>query len=132
MILQVTGTRIVNLIADVVVLGVKVFHEEVYPSSFSKEVTPNKTNIMPKNNKPKEEPAHRIRFGRIQASVWGNDTDQGVRYNTTFSRSYKDGEEWKHTDSFGRDDLLVIAEAARQAYLWIHEQRSSDEGKAAD
>jgi hypothetical protein len=58
----------------------------------------------------------------IQAAVWENDTDQGPRYNTTFSRSYKDGEEWKSSDSFGRDDLLTVAEAARLAFLWIHEQ----------
>lgn len=87
---------------------------------------------MPKN-KNKEQaaqhPAHRVQLGRIQAAVWQNDTEQGVRYNTTFSRSYKDGEEWKHSDSYGRDDLLVIAEAARQAYLWIHEQSKADADK---
>ena len=90
---------------------------------------------MPRNNKPKDEPVHKVRFGRIQASVWKNESENGPRYNTTFSRSYKDGEEWKNTDSFGRDDLLVIAEAARQAYVWIREQTrpaSGAEGKDDD
>lgn len=81
---------------------------------------------MPKS-KSKDEPAHRVRFGRIQAAVWQNDTEQGVRFNTTFSRSYKDGEEWKHTESFGRDDLLAVAEAARQAFNWIHRQSKQSE-----
>lgn len=76
---------------------------------------------MPKK-KDNEPPVHHVQLGRIRAAVWKNDTEQGVRYNTTFSRSYKDGEEWKSTDSFGRDELLIVAEAARLAFLWIHEQ----------
>jgi len=27
----------------------------------------------------------------------------------TVSRSYKEGDSWKSSDSFGRDDLLVLA-----------------------
>ena len=77
----------------------------------------------------KDKPAHQVQFGRIKAAVWQNDTEQGVRYNTTFSRSYKDGEEWKNSDSFGRDDLLAVSEAARQAFLWIHEQSKADADK---
>ena len=38
----------------------------------------------------------------------------------TFSRSYKDGDEWKNATSFGRDDLLTVAEAARMAWHWIY------------
>jgi len=38
----------------------------------------------------------------------------------TFARSYKDGDEWKNATSFGRDDLLTVAEAARMAWHWIH------------
>lgn len=82
---------------------------------------------MPKKQN-KDKPAHQVQLGRIKAAVWQNDTEQGVRYNTTFSRSYKDGEEWKNSDSFGRDDLLVVAEAARLAYLWIHEQSRAASG----
>lgn len=70
----------------------------------------------------KEKPVHEIRLGAIKAAIWKNDTDNGVRYNTTFSRLYRDGDEWKSTDSFGRDDLLVLAKVADQAHSWIHEQ----------
>ena len=75
----------------------------------------------------KQKPVHEVRLGAIKAAVWKNDTQNGVRYNTTFSRLYKDGEEWKTTDSFGRDDLLVLAKVADRAHSWIHEQSQEEE-----
>ena len=85
---------------------------------------------------PKDKPAHEVRLGAIKAAIWKNDTDKGVRYNTTFTRLYRDEEEWKHTDSFGRDDLLVLAKVADQAHSWIHAQAQTqderdDNGKRA-
>jgi len=68
-------------------------------------------------------PVHEIRVGGIRASIWRNDTDKGPRFNTTFDRSYRDGEEWKTSDSFGRDDLLTIGFVAGEALRWIVEQR---------
>lgn len=62
------------------------------------------------------------RMNGIRATVWANPTDKGVRYNTTFERSYRDGEEWKTTDSYGRDDLLVLAYVAKEAFRWIVSQ----------
>ena len=74
--------------------------------------------------KPKDKPAHELRFGPIKAAIWRNDTSNGIRYNTTFSRLYKDKEDdrWKSTDSFGRDDLLVLAKVADAAHTWIFAQ----------
>ncbi len=78
---------------------------------------------MPKGkDSSRERPAHEVRFGFIKAAIWKNPTDKGVRFNVTFSRSYKDGDEWKSTDSFGRDDLLVLAKAANEAHSWIFAQ----------
>jgi hypothetical protein len=84
---------------------------------------------MPTQNK--EKPVHQIRLGSIKAAIWKNDTDSGVRFNTTLSRLYKDGEEWKSTDSFGRDDLLLIAKVADQVHTWICDQNKEKE-KAED
>jgi hypothetical protein len=69
------------------------------------------------NNKTK--PAHEVRLGHIKAAVWRNETETGVRYNATFSRLYRDGEQWKSTESFGRDDLLLLGKVADQAHSWI-------------
>jgi len=68
-------------------------------------------------------PVHEIRVGGIRASVWRNETDKGQRFNTTFDRSYRDGEEWKTSESFGRDDLLTVGFVANEALRWIVEQR---------
>ena len=67
-----------------------------------------------------QKPKHEVRLGAIKAAVWKNETETGARYNTTLSRIYKDGDTWKSTDSFGRDDLLVVGKVAELAFIWIH------------
>lgn len=77
----------------------------------------------------KDKPVHEIRLGAIKGAIWKNDTQSGVRFNVTFARLYKDGDEWKSTESYGRDDLLVLAKVADQAHSWIfeHGQEENDE-----
>jgi hypothetical protein len=70
----------------------------------------------------KQKPAHEIRLGRVKGTIWANETDNGTRYNVSVSRLYKDGEEWKQTTSFGRDDLPLVAKVVDLAHLWIYEQ----------
>jgi hypothetical protein len=70
----------------------------------------------------KKHPVHEARLGRIKAAVWENDTQNGTRYGVTFTRLYKDGEQWKDSSSFGRDDLPLLAKVADQVHTWIFEQ----------
>ena len=70
----------------------------------------------------KQKPAHEIRLGRVKATIWANETENGTRHNVTVSRIYKDGEDWKQTASFGRDDLPLVAKVVDLAHLWIYEQ----------
>lgn len=70
------------------------------------------------NNKP----THEIRIGSIKAAIWRNDTVNGPRHNVSVSRIYKDGEEWRSSDSFGREDLLTLAKVVDLAHTWIYEQ----------
>ena len=70
----------------------------------------------------KNKPAHEIRLGAVKATIWQNDTANGKRFNVTVSRIYKDGDEWKQTSSFDRDDLLLVAKVVDQAHTWIYEQ----------
>ena len=63
---------------------------------------------MAKSNS-KKKPVHEIRFGRVRAAIWENETEQGVMHNVTMTRLYKDGDSWKDTTSFGRDDLPVAS-----------------------
>ncbi len=74
----------------------------------------------------KQKPVHEVRLGFVKAAVWRNENESGVRYNATFSRIYKDGDEWKSTDSFGRDDLLLLGKVADETHSWIHAQNQED------
>ena len=89
---------------------------------------------MPKTATPpttSKKPVHSIRLSANEVAIWANPNDAGViYYNATFSRTYKDGEEFKNTDSFGRDDLLVVAKLADLAHTWICEQIAKDRAGA--
>ena len=72
----------------------------------------------------KARPVHEIRLGRIRAAIWENETQNGTRHNVTVSRLYKDGDDWKDSGSFGRDDLPLVGKVCDQAHSWIFEQNS--------
>ena len=69
----------------------------------------------------KKRPVQEVRMGRIRAAIWENSTDKGVRHNVTISRLYKDGDDWRDSTSFGREDLLLVGKVADAAHSWIYE-----------
>ena len=88
----------------------------------------------------KTKPAFEVRLGRIKATVWKNDTERGDRFNTTFKRVYRLQEDdrkgsedngWRETESFGREDLLLLGKLADQVHTWIHEQSESNRHSGA-
>ena len=85
----------------------------------------NQVNRMPARpaavtDAPRKKPVHEVRLGVIKAAIWENTVGDNLRYNVTFSRIYKnEAGEWKASDNFGRDDLLVLAKVADQAHSWI-------------
>jgi hypothetical protein len=93
------------------------------------------TQEQKRTDKPANRPVHTIRYGTIRAAIWRNMVDNGnssrSMYSVTFNRSYKGGDTWKDSHSFGRDDLLVLAKAADEAHTWICRHRpNSDETSA--
>jgi len=88
------------------------------------------TQEQKRTDKPANRPVHTVRYGTIHAAIWRNMVDNGnasrPMYSVTFSRSYKDGEQWKDSASFGVDDLLVLAKVANDAHTYIHELRHQD------
>jgi len=66
-------------------------------------------------------------MGRIKAAIWQNEIDTGIRYNVTVGRPCKDGNDWKQTESFGRDDLPVLAKVADQAHTFIFHKQQEPE-----
>ena len=75
-------------------------------------------------------PISEVRIGRVKAAIWPNGTDGRTRHNVTFSRLYKDGDEWKNTQSFSRNDLLLLAKVANQAHSRIFELQQAEEPQA--
>ena len=66
-----------------------------------------------------KQPIHSIRFGYIKVNIGFNQTKSGDRHNVTVTRLYRDGDLWRESQHFGRDDLLLLAKALDQAHTWI-------------
>jgi hypothetical protein len=61
----------------------------------------------------------------VKAAIWENTVGENTRHSVSFCRLYKDGDQWKTTESFGRDDLLLLAKVADLAHTWICEQQAA-------
>jgi hypothetical protein len=89
---------------------------------------PNKYTQPPRENKnaaaSPNPPVKTFRLGRIKAAVWENEGEQKF-YSVTFARTYVDeANNYHDTDSFGRDDLPLVAKLADQAHTLIFERRA--------
>ena len=68
-------------------------------------------------------PEKTLRLGLVSASVWvnvvkGENGNREIR-NVNLQRRYKDGDDWKDSTSFGRDDLPLVAKVTDLAHSWI-------------
>ena len=79
--------------------------------------------------KQKQKPVHEVRLGRVRAAIWENTTDKGTWCKVTFSRLFKDrSNKWQDSDSYGKEDLLLLAEVARQAAHILYKDEVRREG----
>lgn len=73
------------------------------------------------------QPAHKIRNGVLQVTIWRNHGEKGNWYSVIPSRSYKQGDDmWKETESLGSEDLLPMAKLLDLADTWIMHQKQAD------
>ena len=87
-------------------------------------------NQSTKSNESKSKPVEEIRIGGIKAALWRNDGEQGPRFNVTFQRIYRTSEgEWRSTDSFGRDDLLILGKLADAAHTRVLQLQGEARGE---
>jgi hypothetical protein len=74
-------------------------------------------------------PVKVFRLRGVSASVFANDakTERGTVtfHKVSLQRAYKNGDEWKQTTSFGRDDLPVAKLLLEQAWQFILETEAS-------
>lgn len=65
------------------------------------------------------QPAAKFRIGYVTATVWANDRF----FNVEVTKSYKDGEDWKETNSFGHGDLMNLVQVTKRAEQFISDQQ---------
>ena len=71
-------------------------------------------------------PIHEIRLGTIRAAIWANErATTEVWFNVSLSRLYNDGNGWRDSHAFGRDDLPVAAKVLEMAYAWIWDHQAA-------
>ena len=79
-----------------------------------------------------QKPVDEIRIGRVKATIWRNGTDEQPRHNVTFGRLYKEADQWKTTQSFGRSDLLVLTKVVDLAHSRIFSLPQEEETETED
>jgi hypothetical protein len=88
---------------------------------------------MPSPQPPEKDnvPVHSFRHRNIKASIWRNQTEKGPMYNVTVVRSYREGETWRDSHSFGFDDLMNVAKLLADAHSWIAAERTKEHESAS-
>ena len=77
-------------------------------------------------------PVKTFRLGRIKAAVWENEGAQKF-YSVTFARTYMDeANNYHDSDSFGRNDLPLVAKLADQAHTFIFERLAELKNKQSE
>jgi hypothetical protein len=76
-------------------------------------------------------PAEKFRDGAIEVAVWRNESEKGPWFSVTSTRSYKQGEEWKQSDNYGKDDILPLCKLLDQAHSWILNQQQQQRAQHA-
>jgi hypothetical protein len=77
-------------------------------------------------------PVHTVRHRNIKASIWRNETEKGPMYKVSITRSYREGNEWRDTHSFGYDDLMNVAKLMYDAHSVITSFRAREAAAKAN
>jgi hypothetical protein len=62
-----------------------------------------------------DRPVRKFRVGNVTAAVWKNDGN----FSVSLQKSYKDGEDWKDTDTLFHGDILNAIKALERAEDFI-------------
>ena len=72
-------------------------------------------------------PLRVLRLGRVKASIWENAAEDRPYYSVKFTRTYVDEQkQFKDSDSFGRDELLLLAKLADLAHTFVCDQAAAN------
>ena len=77
-------------------------------------------------------PADTVRISNLEAAIWRRESSNGSWYSFTLNRSYKDGENWQRSDSFGKDDALLLAKVIDRTHDRMLELEAADRKAARE
>ena len=81
-------------------------------------------------------PRRTFRCGSITAAIWSDSKviDQEIveMHSIRIDKAYKNGEEWKNTQTFATEDLPKVALVADEAYRFLRLRSSVDGQNMAD
>lgn len=64
-------------------------------------------------------PVFEVRRGAIKVRVFRKKTRSGTRHSSSVTRLQRDGDVWRESSRFGRDDLPLLRLVLDEAYAWI-------------
>ena len=78
---------------------------------------------MTKENRNAPTPAYEARLNHIRLTIWENVNKGSSYFNTVITRRYKDGDEFKESNTFsGLGDIALLSEAVNLAREFIRER----------
>ncbi len=66
-------------------------------------------------------PIHEIRRGLIKVYIWQKRTRDGLRHTVSVTRLFRNGDLWKESTRFGRDDIPLMRMVLDEAHTWIYQ-----------
>jgi len=64
-------------------------------------------------------PVHEVRIGLVMARIWRKRTRSGLRHSVSVLRLYRNGDTWKESTRFGREDLPLLRLVLDRAHTWV-------------
>lgn len=62
---------------------------------------------------------HEIRRGLIKVRIWRKRTRSGLRHTLAVTRLFRNGDVWKESSRFGRDDIPLLRLLLDEAHTWV-------------
>lgn len=66
-------------------------------------------------------PEYAIQIGKVQASVWKNESRTGPFYSTSIAKAWEDNGVWKTSSNFNTADIAALIPVAHACLKWIIE-----------
>ena len=67
---------------------------------------------------------HELSHGLIRVRIWQKRTRSGLRHSITAVRLFRNGDVWKESARFGRDDIPLLRLLLDEAHTWIYQNTS--------